>query len=83
MADMKISDNIIHIGASDNDLKLFESQYVLENGMAYNSYLIKDEKTVLIDTVWLPYDREFVSNVKKEIDLNKIDYNYATWRSRS
>ena len=38
MADMKISEDITWIGASDNDLKLFESQYVLEHGMSYNSY---------------------------------------------
>ena len=44
-----------------------------KNYFLYNSYLIKDEKTVLIDTVCLPYDKEFVSNLKQEIDLNKID----------
>ncbi|MBQ3731684.1 MAG: MBL fold metallo-hydrolase, partial [Muribaculaceae bacterium] len=43
-------------------------------GSSYNSYLIRDQKNVLIDTSWLPYSREFVANLKKEIDLNKIDY---------
>src|SRR5699024_1812976 len=42
-----------------------------------NSYLIQDEKTVLIDTVWTPYAEEFVANLKKEIDLNDIDYIIA------
>ena len=46
-----ITKNIIHIGANDNDLKLFESQYVLRNGMSYNSYLIKDEKIAILDTI--------------------------------
>ena len=44
MSDMTISKDIIHIGANDKNIKIFESQYVLENGMSYNSYLIKDEK---------------------------------------
>ena len=44
MSDMTISKDIIHIGASDKDIKIFENQYILENGMSYNSYLIKDEK---------------------------------------
>ena len=44
MIDMNISKDIINIGADDKDLKLFEGQYVLENGMSYNSYIIKDEK---------------------------------------
>lgn len=44
------------------------------SGSSYNAYLIQDEKTVLIDTVWKPYDDEFVANLKKVIDLKKIDY---------
>ena len=51
MADMTISKDIIHIGASDKEIDLFEGQYVLENGMAYNSYLIKDKDYVIFDTV--------------------------------
>ncbi len=51
MKGMNISENIICIGTSDNETKLFESQYVLRNGMSYNSYVIKDEKTVILDTV--------------------------------
>lgn len=61
MADTKISDDIIWIGASDNELKLFESQYVLEHGMSYNSYLIKDEKNVVLDTI-----DEHVTDIWKE-----------------
>ena len=47
------------------------------NGSSYNSYLIEDEKIVLIYTAWKPFDEEFVENLKQEIDLNKIDYIIA------
>jgi anaerobic nitric oxide reductase flavorubredoxin len=40
-------------------------EYSINRGSSYNSYLIKDKKTVLIDTVWLPYDEEFIENLKK------------------
>ena len=51
MVDMNISKDIIHIGVSDANLKLFESQYNLKNGMSYNSYVIRDEKNVVLDTI--------------------------------
>ena len=71
----KISDKIYWIGKTDWELKKFHGdEFITRKGSSYNSYLIKDKKTVLIDTVWLPYDREFVNNLKKEIDLKKIDY---------
>ena len=43
-------------------------------GLIHNSYLVRDEKTALIDTVWLPFAEEFVSNLKQTVDLNTIDY---------
>ena len=46
-----ISDSILYIGVDDPELPLFESQYMLENGMAYNSYLIRDEKIAVMDAV--------------------------------
>ena len=71
----KINDYVTWVGKTDWELKRFHGdEFTTEHGSSYNAYLIKDEKTVLIDTVWLPYDREFVSNLKKEIDLKKIDY---------
>ncbi len=71
----KISDKIYWVGKTDWELKKFHGdEFTTRKGSSYNSYLIRDKKTVLIDTVWLPYDREFVSNLKKEIDLKKIDY---------
>ena len=74
MADMKITDDIIWIGASDNDLKLFESQYVLENGMSYNSYLIKDEKNVILDTIDENVTNIWKENLVKTLGGEKPDY---------
>ena len=47
----KVNDDVTYIGASDRKLSLFEAVYPLTNGVSYNSYLINDEKTVLLDTV--------------------------------
>ena len=74
----KITDKITWVGKTDWELKKFHGdEFTTVSGSSYNSYLIKDEKTALIDTAWLPYDREFVSKLKEEIDLNKIDYVIA------
>ena len=71
----KINNKVYWVGKTDWELKKFHGdEFTTVKGSSYNSYLIKDEKTVLIDTVWLPYDREFVNDLKKEIDLNEIDY---------
>lgn len=74
----RITDKVTWVGKVDWELRFFHGhEYSTRKGSSYNSYLIRDKKTVLIDTVWLPYDQEFVSNLKKEIDLNKIDYIIA------
>lgn len=71
----KINDTVKWVGKIDWELRTFHGEeYSTHRGSSYNSYLIQDEKTVLIDTVWTPFAKEFVSNLKKEIDLNKIDY---------
>ena len=71
---MKITDKITWVGKTDWELKKFHGdEFTTINGSSYNSYLIRDKKTILIDTAWLPYDKEFVSKLKEEIDLNKID----------
>lgn len=48
--------------------------YTITDGSSQNAYLIEEEKTVLIDTVWTPHTREFIDNLKAEIDLKKIDF---------
>lgn len=74
----KITDKVTWVGKVDWELKNFHGQeYSTNKGSSYNSYLIRDEYTALIDTVWLPYDEEFVNNLKNEIDLNEIDYIIA------
>jgi len=71
----KINDNVTWVGVKDWELRKFHGdEYSTHRGSSYNSYLINDEKTVLIDTVWMPYGKKFVEDLKKEIDLNKIDY---------
>lgn len=71
----QITKKVTWVGKVDWELKKFHGdEYTTKKGSSYNSYLIKDEKVVLIDTAWLPYDKEFVANLKNEIDLKKIDY---------
>src|SRR3712207_4816517 len=71
----QITDRVSWVGKIDWELKRFHGDELsTEHGSSYNSYLIKDEKTALIDTVWQPYDKEFVSRLKREIDLKEIDY---------
>lgn len=74
----KINDTVTWVGKIDWELRRFHGEeYSTNRGSSYNSYLIRDEKTVLIDTVWKPFGKEFVNNLKNEIDLNKIDYIIA------
>ena len=71
----KLTDRVTWVGKVDWELKRFHGDELsTTRGSSYNSYLISDKKNVLIDTSWLPYSREFVANLKKEIDLDKIDY---------
>ena len=74
MADMTISKDIIHIGASDKEIDLFEGQYVLENGMAYNSYLIKDKDYVIFDTVDERVTAKWLQKLTEELDGEEPDY---------
>ena len=75
---MIVKSNVTWVGKIDWELRKFHgNEYSTHKGSSYNSYLIKEEKTVLIDTVWAPFAKEFVENLKKEIDLKKIDYIVA------
>lgn len=72
---IKIKNNVSWVGKVDWELKNFHgNDYSTHKGSTYNSYLIEEEKTVLIDTVWAPFAEEFVENLSKEIDLKKIDF---------
>lgn len=71
----KIKNNVYWVGKVDWDLRKFHGDdYSTHKGSTYNAYLIQEEKTVLIDTVWEPFASEFVQNLQKEIDLKKIDH---------
>ena len=71
----KMTDKVTWVGKIDWELRRFHGdEYSTHRGSSYNSYLIKDKKNVLIDTVWAPFAKEFVENLKKEIELDKIDY---------
>ena len=74
MSDMTISKDIMHIGASDKELNLFEGQYNLKNGMSYNSYLIKDEKNVILDTIDERVTNIWLEKLEKALDGEKPDY---------
>ena len=71
----KITDNISWVGKVDWELKMFHgNELSTRRGSSYNAYLIRGaSKTVLLDTVWGPYDKEFVARLKEEIPLDKID----------
>ena len=74
MKDTNITENIFCIGTSDNETKLFESQYVLRNGMSYNSYVIKDEKTVILDTVDESVTETWLDSLEEILGDKEPDY---------
>ncbi len=69
-----ISDAVKYIGVDDRDIDLFESQYIVPNGISYNSYLIMDEKICLMDTVDGRKTAEWEKNLLDELDGRKVDY---------
>ena len=71
---MKISDNILYIGVNDRDITLFEGQFKVEKGMAYNSYVIMDEKIAVFDTVDKNFIDEWLDNLKNALGDKKPDY---------
>lgn len=71
----QITPRVSWVGKVDWELTRFHGdEYSTHRGSSYNSYLVRDERVALIDTVWQPYDRKFVSRLKQEIDLSEIDY---------
>lgn len=72
--EVKISDSIKYIGVDDKDIDLFESQYIVENGIAYNSYLILDEKIAVMDTVDKRKTDEWYKNLETALDGKTPDY---------
>ena len=71
---MKIGNDIYYVGVNDHQVDLFEGQYVVPNGMSYNSYVIMDEKIAVMDTVDANFKDEWLENVAKVLDGAKPDY---------
>ena len=75
---LNVKNNIFWVGKIDWELRKFHGdEYSTHRGSSYNSYLIKEDKVALIDTVWRPFAKDFVEDLAKEIDLSKIDYIIA------
>ena len=74
MTDTFISDSIKYIGADDTTLDLFESQYKVPNGMAYNSYIILDEKVAVMDTIDKRKSEEWFNNLNATLNGRDVDY---------
>ena len=74
MKDVNISENIIYIGADDKDIDLFESQYIVPNGISYNSYLIKDTKIAIMDTIDNRKTDEWLNNLESALCGSEPDY---------
>ena len=71
---MKITNDIKYVGVNDHKVDLFEGQYVVPNGMAYNSYVIVDEKIAVMDTVDKNFTHEWLDNISSVLDDKKPDY---------
>ena len=71
---MKITNDIVYIGVNDHKVDLFEGQYVVPNGMAYNSYAIMDEKVAIMDTVDKNFAHQWLDNLEKALGGRKPDY---------
>ena len=70
----KITDEILYVGVNDREIDLFEGQYIVPNGMAYNSYVIRDGKTAVLDTVDARFYEQWLANVKEALENNPPDY---------
>ena len=70
----KITNDIIYVGVNDHNIDLFEGQYVVPNGIAYNSYVIKDEKIAIMDTVDKNFIHEWLDNISEALDGKNPDY---------
>lgn len=71
---MNITNDIRYIGVNDREIDLFEGQYVVPNGMAYNSYAILDEKIAIMDTVDARFTHQWLDNIEKALEGRKPDY---------
>jgi flavorubredoxin len=74
----KITDHVTWVGKIDWEIRKFHGEeYSTHRGSTYNSYLVRDQKAAVIDTVWGPFGEDFVQNLEREIDLDQIDFVVA------
>ncbi|MBQ9756810.1 MAG: FprA family A-type flavoprotein [Clostridia bacterium] len=71
---MNITEDIKYVGVNDRDIDLFEGQYIVPNGMAYNSYVIDDEKVAVMDSVDIRFSGEWLENIKNVLDERTPDF---------
>ncbi|MBP5552529.1 MAG: FprA family A-type flavoprotein [Spirochaetales bacterium] len=71
---MKVTDDIIYVGVNDHEIDLFEGQYEVPNGMAYNSYIIMDEKIAVMDSVDRRFTQQWLDNIRKDLGDRRPDY---------
>ncbi len=71
---MKITDSIKYVGVNDHQVDLFEGQYAVPNGMAYNSYVILDDKIAVMDTVDANFTHEWLDHLQQVLNNRKPDY---------
>ena len=71
---MKVTDDIIYVGVNDHEIDLFEGQYEVPNGMAYNSYIIMDEKIAVMDSVDRRFTQQWLDNIRKALGDRRPDY---------
>ena len=71
---MKITNDIKYIGVNDHKIDLFEGQYIVPNGMSYNSYAIIDKKIAIMDTVDAAFTHEWMDNIQNTLGARKPDY---------
>ena len=71
---MQIKDNIYYVGVNDKEIDLFEGQYIVPNGMAYNSYVLMDEKIAVMDSVDGRFGKVWIENIKNILGDKKPNY---------
>lgn len=71
---MELTNDIKYVGVNDHEVDLFEGQYIVENGMAYNSYVVMDEKIAVFDSVDANFSEEWLANIKAVIGTRQPDY---------
>ena len=70
----KVTDSIVYVGVNDHDVDLFEGQYIVPNGMAYNSYVVLDDKIAVFDTMEKTKTAEWLANLEEALGDSKPDY---------